>query len=125
MSKKKKLVGYVDGFVIPMRKSKIAEYKKIAKIAAKVWMEHGALDYFESIGDDLKIPMGVPFPKMAKAKSNETVVFAWITYASKSHRNSVNKKVMKDSRFSNMTMDTMPFDCRKMAYGGFKILVRG
>ncbi len=114
---------YVDGFVIPMPKKGIPAYKKMAKLAAKVWMEHGALDYRECIGEDLKIKMGIPFPKLAGTKASETVVFAWITYKSRAHRDKVNAKVMQDPRLANMNPDMMPFDCNKMTYGGFETLV--
>lgn len=114
---------YVDGFVIPIRKSKLAAYQKLAKQAQKVWMEHGALAYYECIGDDMNVKMGVPFPKLAKAKPGETVIFSWIVYKSRKHRDAVNAKVMKDKRISSLKPEDMPFDCNVMAYGGFKTIV--
>jgi uncharacterized protein YbaA (DUF1428 family) len=115
---------YVDGFVLPIPKKKLKAYRRIAQLAGKVWREHGALEYLESVGDDLKTKMGVPFPRMAKVKSGETVVLSWIVYKSRGHRNRVNAKVMKDPRIAKM-MDpkSMPFDVKRMAYGGFKTLI--
>lgn len=117
---------YVDGFVLPIPKKSLRAYTKMAKAASKVWMEHGALEYRECWGDDLDVKMGVPFTKIAKCKAGETVVFAWIVYKSRAHRDSVNKKVMKDPRLAKM-METMamPFDCKRMGYGGFKTIVEG
>lgn len=114
---------YVDGFVIPMPKKSIPAYKKIAKKAGKIWLEYGALQYVECVGDDLAIAFGVPFSKLSKIKPNETVVFSWIVYKSKAHRNQVNKKVMADPRLAKMGPEMMPFDAKKMSYGGFKTLV--
>ena len=92
-------------------------------MCGKIWLEHGALEFSECVGVDLKVTMGIPFPKMIKIKPRETVVFSWITYKSRAHRNSVNSKVMKDSRMKNMEPKSMPFDPNRMVYGGFKILV--
>lgn len=114
---------YVDGFVIPIAKKKVKAYQAIAKIAGKVWMEHGALEYRECIGDDLKSPIGTPFPRMVKVKTGETVIFSWIVYKSKAHRDRVNKKVMKDPRLMGMDPKAMPFDSKRMSYGGFEVIV--
>ena len=114
---------YVDGFVIPMPKKSLAAYRRIASAAGKIWMEHGALEYRECIGDDIKTSMGLSFPKLTKAKANETVVFAWIVYRSKAQRNKVNAAVMKDPRMAKLMNVPMPFDCKKMTYGGFKTIV--
>ena len=114
---------YVDGFVLAVPKNKINAYLRLARMCGKIWLEHGALEISECVGDDLKVTMGIPFPKMIKIKSRETVVFSWITYKSRAHRNSVNSKVMKDSRMKNMDPKSMPFDPNRMVYGGFKILV--
>jgi uncharacterized protein YbaA (DUF1428 family) len=114
---------YVDGFVLAVPKSKINAYLLLARMCSKIWLEHGALEFLECVGDDLKIKMGVPFPKMIKTKPKETVVFSRITYKSRAHRDSVNSKVMKDSRMKNMDPKSMPFDSKRMVYGGFKILV--
>jgi uncharacterized protein YbaA (DUF1428 family) len=123
-TQEEQMANYVDGFVIPIPKNKVAAYKKIAAKAAKVWKKYGAIDYFEAVGDDLKNDMGVSFPKMAKTKPNETVIFSWITYKSKAHRNAVNKKVMKDPWVNSFDPSKMPFDHRNMAFGGFKVLVK-
>jgi uncharacterized protein YbaA (DUF1428 family) len=114
---------YVDGYVLPVPKKKLATYRRIAQKAGKVWRDHGALEYRECAGDDLKVKMGVPFPRTAKAKSGETVVFAWIVFKSRAHRDRVNAKVMKDPRLAKMMNMPMPFDVKRMAYGGFKVLV--
>jgi len=115
---------YVDGFVIPMPKKNMAAYQRIAKQARKVWLDHGALDYRECAGDDLNVKMGVPFPKLAKAKKNETVVFAYIVYKSRAHRDKVNASVMKDPRMNAMCdPNKLPFDCKCMTFGGFKTIV--
>jgi len=115
---------YVDGFVLPVPKKKLASYRKMAREAGKIWRKHGALDYKECIGDDLKNKWGVAFPKMAKLKPSEAVFFSYIVYKSKVHRNQVNARVMKDPRIAKM-MDPkkMPFNVKRMAYGGFKVIV--
>lgn len=112
---------YVDGFVIPMKKKSIPAYRRISKAAGKIWKEHGALDYVETAGEDIA-PKG-QFRKMTKAKADETVVFSWIVYKSKAHRNRVNAKVLKDPRIEAMGKRPMPFDVKRMAYGGFKVIV--
>lgn len=115
---------YVDGFLLPLPKKNVEVYRRIAQKAGKIWKEHGALEYRECIGDDLNTKMGVPFPRSAKIKPGETVVFSWIVYKSRAHRDSVNAKVMKDPRIAAMMDDkSMPFDLKRMAYGGFKTLV--
>ena len=115
--------GYVDGFVLSVQKNKLTAYRNLARKASKIWIEHGALEYYEAVGDDMKTEMGISFPVLAKTKADEIVIFAWIVYKSKAHRNQVNKKVMKDKRLTGMKPEDMPFDCKNMAYGGFKILV--
>ena len=115
---------YVDGFVIPVPKRNIAAYRRMAQLAGKVWREHGALDYRECVGDDLKVKVCLSFPKGIKAKPGETVIFSWITYKSRAHRDRVNAKVMKDPRLAKMMdPDAMPFDGDRMLYGGFKTIV--
>ena len=114
---------YVDGFVLPVPKKKLAAYKKMAKLGSKVWKEHGALEYMECVGDDLKTKMGMHFGKTVKAKPSETVVFAWVVYKSRAHRDQVMKKVMKDKRMNDPNAKDMPFDWKRMAYGGFKTIV--
>ena len=117
---------YVDGFVLPVPKKNMEAYRRMAAKAGKVWRDHGALEYRECVGDDLgvKEDMGVGFPRGIKTKPGETVVFSWIVYKSKTHRDSVNKKVMKDPRIAAM-MDpkSMPFDVKRMLYGRFKVIV--
>jgi uncharacterized protein YbaA (DUF1428 family) len=114
---------YVDGFVLAVPKRNIDAYRRMASMGAKIWREHGALEFRECVGDDMAVKMGMPFPRMMKIKPNETVVFSWITFKSRAHRDSVNAKVMKDPRLSDMDPKSMPFDMKRMAYGGFKILV--
>jgi uncharacterized protein YbaA (DUF1428 family) len=115
---------YIDGFVLAVPKKNLAKYRKISQKAGKVWREYGALEYRECAGDDLDAPWALPFPKLMKLKAGETVIFAYIVYKSKAHRNRVNAKVMKDPRLAKM-MDPndMPFDMKRMAYGGFKVFV--
>ncbi len=115
---------YVDGFVLPVPKNNLTAYRRMAQKAAKVWMKHGALEYYESAGDDLETNMGTSFLKAVKIKPGETVVFAWVVYKSRAHRDQVNKKVMKDPELSDMMSGKdMPFDVKRMSYGGFKIIV--
>lgn len=113
---------YVDGFIIAVPKKKVAAYKKVAKLAGKVWMEHGALEYVECIADDVKPGKVTSFPKSVKLKANEVVFFSWIVYKSRSDRDKILKKVMKDPRIKMDPKDT-PFDMKRMIYGGFKPLV--
>jgi uncharacterized protein YbaA (DUF1428 family) len=115
---------YIDGFVLSIPKNKLAAYKKLATKAGKIWREHGALDYRECIGDDMKAPGMVAFPKMAKARPAEVVIFAYAVFQSRKHRDSANKKIMADKRLVEMCKETgLVFDCKRMAYGGFKTLV--
>jgi uncharacterized protein YbaA (DUF1428 family) len=116
---------YVDGFVLTVPKKRLKEYLAIARKAGKIWREYGALEYREAIGDDLQVKMGMPFPRLAKAKASETVVFSWIVYKSRAHRDRVNKKVMADKRIREDMGDpkNMPFDMKRFSYGGFKIAV--
>jgi uncharacterized protein YbaA (DUF1428 family) len=114
---------YVDGYVLPVPKKKVEAYRRLAREAAKIWREHGALEYRECVGDDLKVKWGAPFPRVVRAKPGETVVFAWVVFKSRAHRDSVNAKVMKDPRIANMDPKSMPFDVKRMVYGGFKVLV--
>ena len=114
---------YVDGFVIPIAKKNLAAYRRMAKAAGKVWRDHGALEYRECAGEDLKGNMGVPFAKLAKAKPSETVIFSWVVYRSRKHRDQVNAKVMKDERIKKMMKSKPPFDDKRMSYGGFDVIV--
>lgn len=115
---------YVDGFVLPVPKKNVDAYRRIAQKAGKIWREHGALEYRECVGDDLDVKFGVPFTRSAKAKPDETVCFSWIVYKSRAHRDRVNAKVMKDPRLTAMmNSKAMPFDVKRMVYGGFKTIV--
>lgn len=113
---------YVDGFLLPVPKKNVAAYGRIARKAGKVWIEHGALEYRECVGEDLRIKGMLPFPAAVKVKPGETVFFSWIVFKSRKHRDSVNAKVMKDPRLK-MDMNSMPFDFKRMYYGGFDVLV--
>ena len=115
---------YVDGFVLPVPKKNMAAYRRIAQKASKIWREHGALEYRECAGDDLAVKMAMPFPKGIKTKPGETIVFAYIVYKSRAHRDKVNARVMKDPRIGGMCdPKDMPFDCARMLYGGFNTIV--
>jgi uncharacterized protein YbaA (DUF1428 family) len=115
---------YIDGFVLAVPKKKIEAYTRLAKEACKVWLDHGALDYRECVGEDFQVKCGLPFPKLARAKKDETVVFAYIVYKSRAHRDKVNARVMKDPRLAKMCdPKDMPFDPERMSYGGFTVLV--
>ncbi len=115
---------YVDGYVLPLPKKNLQLYRRMAQKAGKVWRDHGALEYRECVGDDVKPKWGVPFPRTVKLKPRETVVFSWIVFKSRAHRDSVNARVMKDPRMAKMMeKGPMPFDTKRMVYGGFKVLV--
>jgi uncharacterized protein YbaA (DUF1428 family) len=115
---------YVDGFVVPVPKKKVEEYRQLAKKASKVWRDYGAVDYRECVADDVKPGKWTSFPQSVKLKPNETVVFSWITYKSRKHRDRVNAKVMKDPRITAMMAGkNPPFDPKRMIYGGFTTLV--
>lgn len=115
---------YVDGFVLPVPKRNLEAYRKMAKQASKVWKKYGALSYYECVLDDAKAEFALPFPKGIKSKPNETVVFSYIVYKNKAHRDRVNKKIMSDPELcAGMDMKNMPFDCKRMLYGGFKPIV--
>jgi uncharacterized protein YbaA (DUF1428 family) len=115
---------YADGFVIPVPKRKVDAYRRGARKAGKIWKEHGALEVRECVADD--VPMGkvTSFPRSVKRKPSETVVFSWIVFKSRAHRDRVNAKVMKDPRLADMMdAEVMPFDAKRMIYGGFKVVV--
>ena len=115
---------YVDGFVLPVPKKNLDMYRRMAHKAGKIWREHGALEFRECAGDDLNAAMGLPFPRLIKPKPGETVLFSWILFKSRAHRDRVNAKVMKDPRLAaSMNEKSMPFDSKRMAYGGFRVLV--
>jgi uncharacterized protein YbaA (DUF1428 family) len=115
---------YVDGFVVPVPKKNLQAYRKMSQKAGKIWKEYGALEYIECVADDVKPGKLTSFPQSVKLKPNELVVFSWIVYKSRAHRDRVNKKVMKDPRLTGM-MDpkAVPFDSKRMIYGGFKTLI--
>lgn len=113
---------YVDGFVIAVPKRNLATYRRISRKAGRIWREHGALEYRECVGDDLAIRFGLPFPRLARLKPGETVVFSWIVYKSRAQRDRINKKVMADPRLK-MDKTEMPFDVKRMSWGGFKTIV--
>jgi uncharacterized protein YbaA (DUF1428 family) len=117
---------YVDGYVLPVPKKKVAAYRRMAQQAGKVWRDHGALEFIECIADDVKPGKQTSFPQSVKLKAGETVVFSWIVFKSRAQRDRVNAKVMKDPRLAKM-MDpkAMPFDAKRMFWGGFKVLVEG
>ena len=116
---------YVDGFVLPIPRRKIAAYRKMAKLSGKIWREHGALEYRECIADDVKPGKWTSFPQSVKLKKGEVVFFSYITYPSRAVRDRVNKKVMADPRLAKyMNPKTMPFDGKRMFWGGFKVSVR-
>jgi uncharacterized protein YbaA (DUF1428 family) len=114
---------YVDGFVVPVPKKKLDAYRRLARKAGKIWCEHGALEYVECVADDVKPGKLTSFPQAVKLKRDETVVFAYVVYRSRAHRDRVNAKAMKDKRFANMDMSKMPFDGKRMFWGGFKQIV--
>ncbi len=117
-------MGYVDGFVVPVPKNKLKAYRAMAQKASKVWRDHGALQYAECVADDVKPGKHTSFPQSVKLKSTETVVFAYIVYKSRAHRDQVNKKVMSDPRIQKMCdPKKMPFDGKRMFWGGFKVIV--
>ena len=114
---------YVDGYVLPVPKKNVQAYRRLAQMASRIWRDHGALEYRECVGDDLNVKWGVPFPRRIKLKRGETVVFSWIVFKSRAHRDRVNAKVMRDPRLAKMDPKSMPFDHKRMVCGGFKVLV--
>ena len=117
---------YVDGYVLPVPKKNLQAYRRMAQKAGKVWRDHGALEFIECVADDVKPGKHTSFPQSVKLKPGETVVFSWIVFKSRAHRDSVNAKVMKDPRLAKMMdLKAMPFDGKRMFWGGFKVLVEG
>ncbi|MCZ2156747.1 MAG: DUF1428 domain-containing protein [Bryobacterales bacterium] len=114
---------YVDGFVIPIKKKNLKKYKKMATLGRKIWMEYGALDYYECVGDDIKNTFGTPFTKIYKLKADENLIFAYVVYKSKAHRKKVVAKVMTDSRMNPADHEAV-FDMKRFSMGGFKVIVR-
>ncbi|HEY1078339.1 MAG TPA: DUF1428 domain-containing protein [Fontimonas sp.] len=116
-------MAYIDGFVVPVPKKNVDAYRKMARKAGKIWIEHGALFFQECVEDDVKPGKWTSFPQAVKLKADEVVMFSWIVYKSRKDRDRVNKKVMADPRLSGMSVETMPFDGKRMIFGGFKPLV--
>ncbi len=118
---------YIDGFVIPVKKKDLVAYKKMAAWGANMWMKHGALNYFECVGEDLGVKkgMGMGFKKLAGLKANETVIFSFIVYKSKADRDRINKKVMSEPSMKDFDGKSMPFDMKRFVYGGFDTIVEG
>jgi uncharacterized protein YbaA (DUF1428 family) len=114
---------YVDGFVVPVPKDKIDAYRDLARTAGEVWREYGALEYRECIADDVKPGKVTSFPQSVQLKPDEVVVFSWIVYKDRAHRDAVNDKVMKDPRIAGQDPKSMPFDGKRMIYGGFDTLI--
>lgn len=115
---------YVDGFVLPVPKKNLDAYRRLARRAGKLWKEHGAIEYIECVADDVQPGKTTSFPQAVKLKPDEVVVFAWIVYRSRAHRDKVNKRVMADPRLmASMDPKTMPFDSKRMFWGGFKPIV--
>jgi uncharacterized protein YbaA (DUF1428 family) len=117
------MAGYVDGFVLPVPKKQLAAYRRLARMAGRIWKEYGALEYVECVADDVKTGKLTSFPQSVKLKAGETVVFAYIVYKSRRHRDRVNASVMKDPRIAKMDPKIMPFDTRRMFWGGFTVMV--
>jgi uncharacterized protein YbaA (DUF1428 family) len=117
-------MAYVDGFVVPVPRKNLKSYRSMAKKAGKVWRDHGALEFREWVADDVKVGKRTSFPRSVKLKPGETVVFSYIVYKSRAHRDRVNAKVMKDPRLAKMmNPKAMPFDGKRMIFGGFKVLI--
>ena len=114
---------YVDGFVLPVPKDKVDDYRRIAELAGEVWREHGALEYVECVAEDVKPGELTSFPQSVQADGAETVVFAWITFESRAERDRINAKVMQDPRMKGTEQQMAPFDMKRMVYGGFDVLV--
>lgn len=116
-------MSYVDGFVLPVPKDRLADYRKLARKAGKIWMEYGALAYCETVADDVKPGKHTSFPQSVRLKDDETVIFAWIRYKSRAQRDRVNALVVQDPRLASMDPKSLPFDGKRMFWGGFKTLV--
>jgi uncharacterized protein YbaA (DUF1428 family) len=115
---------YVDGFIVPVPKKSVDAYRRMARKAGKIWREHGALEFHECVADDVKKGKLTSFPRSVKLKPSETVMFSWITYKSRKDRDRINAKVMNDKRLASMMdMKSMPFDAKRMIFGGFKSIV--
>lgn len=116
-------MAYVDGYLLVLKKKDLPAYRRLAAMTGKIWREHGALEVRECVAEDVNSKWGMPFPKLLKAKRDETVMFSWVVFKSRAQRDKVNAKVMADTRFDNMDMKKMPFDMKRLSVGGFKVLV--
>ena len=116
-------MAYVDGFVVPVPHKKLDEYQRIARKAARIWRDHGALEFRECVADDVKVGKWTSFPRSVKLKRGETIVFSWIVFKSRAHRDRVNAKVMQDKRFVKIMQTPMAFDGKRMIYGGFRLML--
>ena len=116
-------MSYVDGFIIPVATRDLKAYRAMARRAGRIWRDHGALEFREAVADDVKVGKWTSFPRSVKLKRGETVIFSWILFKSRAHRDRVNRMVMKDKRFAKMMTETMPFDGKRMIYGGFKVMI--
>jgi uncharacterized protein YbaA (DUF1428 family) len=114
---------YVDGFIVPVPKANLDAYQELAKLAGRIWREHGALEYIECVADDVKPGTLTSFPQSVQLKDDETVVFAWIVYASRAERDRINELAMNDPRLAGVNPENMPFDGKRMFWGGFEVLV--
>lgn len=114
---------YVDGFVIPVPNGQVAAYRRLARKSGKIWLDHGALQFVECVADDVKPGKLTSFPQSVKLKPGETVIFSWIVYGSRAQRDRINAKVMADPTLAGMSMDNVPFDPKRMIFGGFKTIV--
>jgi uncharacterized protein YbaA (DUF1428 family) len=114
---------YVDGFVLPVPKKRLDDYRKMARKAGKIWLEYGALDYRECVSDDVAFGKRTSFPRSVERKNSEVVIFAWVTYKSKAQRDKVNEKIFKDPRFKAMEKDMQYIDGERMIFGGFEVIV--
>jgi uncharacterized protein YbaA (DUF1428 family) len=123
--RRKHMSKYVDGYIVPVPTEKLEEYRRLAQDAATIWREHGALEYREWVADDVKPGKVTSFPQSVNLQPGETVIFAYITYRSREHRDQVNELVMKDPRMANYDPKTMPFDSQRMVFGGFSLFVEG
>ncbi len=117
--------GYIDGFVIPVPKANLATYQRVARKASKIWRDHGALSYYECVGDDMEAKDMTPFPKLARATADEVVIFSWAVFKSRKDRDRANAAIMADPRIAGMCEESKNlFNCKRMAYGGFKVIVQ-
>jgi uncharacterized protein YbaA (DUF1428 family) len=114
---------YVDGFIVPVPKKQLDAYRRLARKAGKIWREHGALEFRECVADDVKVGKLTSFPRSVKVKPGETVMFSWIVYKSRRDRDRINAKAMSDPRLADMDIKALPFDAKRMIYGGFKVVV--